>query len=345
MQSAPSRRTWLTWMLAAPGLAACGSGAGKGSVSAPVSSEDPEDTSGDPDGTGSGDGGGSETTDADAIFTAADALESDLDRAFAGTPFADLSGRFAEGLRTIAAACETAPPALAHQLRTTVDGAILPLVAWGADLITTDDLTLDDVVARVSALTAALETDRGAIAQAWTDLRADAELSAAIDALPAMPEVADAARADIHTLKAFLFTEGGFDVPQVQRVVMMQEWLVGLLHDGVDPALIDTGFAGPPPPPTEFEIADCERFKQADRELGMILGNPTNDDASLFYPGHLAMGMLGVSLATAVLLPGAGFLAMAATLSMVANLMSLATIAMAAVASSIITVAAACECE
>lgn len=343
----PSRRMWLAWMAAAPTLAACdnGSGGKTGSTSTSTSSpSDPDGTTGTGD-DGEGTGGGSTNDDAEAIFEASDRLEADLHRAFAATPLEDLATRAADALRTIAAACEDAPPALSSQMRTTVEGALVPLVQWGADLLTTDDLTLDSVVEAVSTLTANLEVDRAAIAQAWTDLRADADLSAAIDALPNMPELAAAIQSDADTLRAYLFTEGGWDVPQVQRVVMMEEWLVGNLHDGVDPTILDATFAGAPPPPTEFDIRDCERFKQADAELGMILGNPTNADASLFYPGHLAMGMLAFSIGTALLLPGAGFAVMAATMSMMSTLISFATIAIAAVASSILTVAAACECE
>lgn len=334
-------------MMAAPtAVVACNSSTKSGGSAQTEATEGPG-TAGGGSGGDSGDTDTSRpTADAEAIFAAADTMETDLARAFAATPFESLATRATDALRTVAAACEGAPEALSHQVRTTVEGAIAPLAAWTADFVTTDDPTLDTVEADIATLTATLEVHRRAIADAWTALRSDPGLAAELDGLGPLPDLAGAIQPDMNQLKSFLFTEGGWDIPQVQRVVMMQEWLVGTLHDGVDLAAIDRTFAaGPPPPPTDFDISDCERFKQADSDLGMILGNPTNADASLFYLGHLAMGLLAVSIGMALLLPAAGVSVLGATLALVANLMSLATIAMAAVASSIITVAASCECE
>ena len=256
----------------------------------------------------------------------------------------DPADEVAEAVQAIAEACEDADPLLTAHVRATLTGAIVPAIAWGADLVAREDLDLDGIVAATAELSTALSAQQSSITAAWQAVRADPSFGPQLEALAAMPELAEAADPDMRLLEGWLFTEGAFDIPQVQRVVMMQKWVLGNLHDGVDISIL-SDFTGPPPPPSGYDIRDCESFKQADAELGMWLGNPTNADASLFYPGHLAMGLLAFSMTMAVLTAGIATPLVVPLIVAMGNLITLSTIAMAAVASSILTVAASCECD
>ena len=150
-------------MMASPAaVAACSSGSKSSQTASTGSAEDPG-TTGDGS-SGTSDPDTPTSANAAAIHEAADSLEADLARSFAATPFEDLATRLAEGLRTVAAASEDAPEVLSHKIRTTVEGALVPLAAWCADFVTADDPTLDSVEADMAALTAALEANRRAIA-------------------------------------------------------------------------------------------------------------------------------------------------------------------------------------